>query len=97
VISAKGNYPKGTPVQHVAHYQNDGTATIKAAHFVEDAVERNDGWKDIVFESVSKYLAGNEWKLDLAGLRIAHDIRDAVNRIKTGQLKSSFRHETKEK
>lgn len=94
VIKADGNYPdkRSTEVQHVAHYQNDGTATIKPAKFVEKAVRAKRGWATPVFKAISKYLDGLEWELDTVGLQISKDINDAVNRIKTGRLKKSFGH-----
>lgn len=75
----------------MAVYQNDGTETIKASHFVERAAKSKRGWASPVFKAVSKYLDGLEWELDQAGLLIAYDINEKVDRIKTGRLKKSFR------
>ena len=92
-IRAEGEYPTKarTRVQNVAVYQNDGTATIAPSHFVERAAKSKRGWASPVFKAVSKYLDGLEWELDQAGLQIAYDINVAVDRIKTGRLKKSFR------
>jgi hypothetical protein len=44
-IRAEGEYPdRGTPVQDVAVYQNDGTEYIKASHFVERKARSKRGW-----------------------------------------------------
>jgi hypothetical protein len=88
---------RGTEVQHVAKYQNDGTNTIKASHFVERAARRARGWATPVFRAVDKYLDGLEWELDTAGLKIAYDINNMVDRIDTGRLKHSFGHQVKVK
>ena len=102
-IRGEGNYPNiskrrsrraglGTRVQEVAVYQNDGTATITASHFVERSAAQHRGWATPIFAAVSKYLdLGLKWELDQVGLEIAKDINDAVDRIRTGRLKKSFR------
>ncbi len=106
-IRAEGNYPNnsarrsrrsglGTRVQEVAVYQNDGTATIKASHFVERKAKSKRGWASPIFQAVSKYLDGLTWELDTVGLLISKDINDAVDRIRTGRLKKSFRPYVKE-
>ena len=93
-IRGDGEYPvkARTPVQDVAVYQNDGTATITASHFVERSAAQHRGWVTPIFAAVSKYLdLGLKWELDQVGLEIAKDINDAVDRIRTGRLKKSFR------
>jgi len=105
-IRAEGNYPetsgyrsraaaRGTKVQDVAVYQNDGTPTITASHFVERSASSHRGWATPIFRAVSKYLDGLERELDTVGLQIAYDINVAVDRIKTGRLKKSFGYEIK--
>ncbi len=97
-IRAEGEYPvkARTPVQKVAKWQNDGAilwhgGKIKPSHFVEKAARSKRGWASPIFKSVSKYLDGLEWELETAGLQIAYDINERVDRIKTGRLKKSFR------
>jgi hypothetical protein len=102
-IKAEGNYELktarrsrrgglGTRVQEVAVYQNDGTETIKAAHFVEKASRAKRGWASPIFRAVSKYLDGNEDPLirDI-GKIIARDIGAFTWRIDTGKLRDSYK------
>jgi hypothetical protein len=95
VIKAHGEYPNGTPVQHVAHYQNDGTPTIKPAKFVEAAIREHRKWKTPTREAIAGFLSGNDSALENLGWRVATDINVAVNRIRTGRLKTSMRPEVK--
>ncbi len=94
-IRGEGEYPvkARTKVQHVAVYQNDGTATIKPARFVQRAARRHRYWQMLVFRAAGRYMTGHGLGRDFnqAGLRIAYDINNAVNRIRTGRLKKSFR------
>jgi hypothetical protein len=96
LIRAEGEYPTKarTKVQAVAKYQNDGTDRgIKPAHFVEYAASQHSYWQEPIFQAIGKYMSGHGLGYDLrqVGLRIAYDINVAVNRIKTGRLKKSFR------
>jgi hypothetical protein len=102
-IRAEGNYPLktarrsrrgglGTRVQEVAFYQNDGTETIKAAHFVEKAAKAKRGWATPIFQAVSKYLEGFEGPLiDDVGETISRDIGAFTWRIDTGTLRESYK------
>ncbi len=95
-IRAEGEYPtkSRTKVQHVAKYQNDGTDRgIKPARFVEKAARNHRYWQNPIFRAVGKYISGHGLGRDLqqVGLRMAYDVNIAVNRIKTGRLKKSFR------
>ena len=90
VIKAEGNYPRGTPVQHVAHYQNDGTEKIKPAKFVEAAQRKAGHWKRSAHKAIAKYLDDAESALMDLGIEVAFDVNEAVNRIKTGRLKHSM-------
>ena len=92
-ISARGEYPtKQHPkVQHVAKWQNDGTATIKPARFVESAIRKHNGWQHLIYKSVSDYIWGaNIKRLSGAMEKVSIDMNKAVNRIDTGRLKQSF-------
>ncbi len=97
-IQATGNYPtkRRTAVADVAVYQNDGTATIKPAHFVEKAARARGGWggqRSILWRSVGNILFHNgpfDLDLEQAGLKISADIADFCKRIRTGRLKASF-------
>ena len=94
-IYAKGEYPvkAKTPVQDVAHYQNDGTRTIKPARFIEAAEKRARGWWGFITQAVSNIIAGRQVNSELGaiGKIIAKDIMIAVNRIDTGRLKKSMK------
>lgn len=92
-IVAKGSYPKrGTKVSLVAMYQNDGTATIKASHFVERAGKSTQWWKKHVYRAIDKWLDGDHSEMSRAGKIIAHDIARWCDRIDTGRLRQSFIH-----
>lgn len=92
-VVAKGNYPKGTEVQHVCFWQNNGTDRIKAARFVEKAARSNYQWRRVLNVSFKAFLDGKSNSLMPAISRIAADIGKAVNRIDTGQLKTSMEPE----
>lgn len=101
-IYASGEYPtkQRTKVQDVAKYQNDGTAKIKAAHFVERAARRHRHWKWPIFHAIADILFENanmKQSLNTVGLRISHDINVMVNRIRTGRLKHSMLPRIKQK
>jgi hypothetical protein len=100
-IVAEGEYPtkQRTKVQHVAKWQNDGTDRgIKPAKFVEAAVRRHRGWQSPVFKALGRWMFyGEKYRLKEAGLRMAYDMNTAVNRIRTGRLKKSFRPQYKTK
>jgi len=91
-IVASGVYPtkQRTKVSHVAHYQNDGTDRIEAANFVEKSAKKNRYWEKETFKAIADFIDGNHYSLEQVGLRIAYDINNAVNRIKTGRLKHSM-------
>jgi len=93
LIYARGEYPvkAKTKVQAVAHYQNDGTAKIKPARFIETAEERAGGWRGFIIKAVENIIAGSDMReLGKIGKIIAKDISIAVNRIRTGRLKRSI-------
>jgi hypothetical protein len=93
-IYAQGEYPTRakTKVQNVAVYQNDGTETIEASHFVERAVEKHDGWQNMIFKRVAEFLEMNgTWTpVLIAGRYAAVDVRHMCDRIDTGRLQRSF-------
>jgi hypothetical protein len=94
-VSATGVYPetkRRTKVQDVAFYQNDGTATITASHFVERAESRANGWALFIRRDVIGYIDGNPASLNRLGEQIARDINNMVDRIDTRRLKHSMRH-----
>jgi hypothetical protein len=86
-------------VQDVAHYQNDGTkdkgGNVTAARFVERAESSAGNWEEEIDEAVESTIDGNEAALQVLGTQIADDIGDMCDRVKTGQLKKSFRREIK--
>jgi len=108
-VYAKGRYPlkrgrktfykdgkRGTAVQDVAHYQNDGTDKIKAARFVESAELHNRGWAlDLhkmladIYDQASRGIYSLD-PIKRLGEKMAKDISVACNRIDTGRLKRSF-------
>lgn len=98
-IRAVGRYPtkQRTPVQHVAHYQNDGTEKIKPAQFVQKTARRKRYWQRPLYSSVGKFIFKKRGGMDLnnllaiVGRQIADDINFSVNRIKTGRLRTSMR------
>lgn len=92
-IYAQGNYPKGTIVQHVAKWQNDGTDRgVTPARFVEAAEKQAKEWRRAITEAVDWFLSGDETVINSVGFQISQDIGRACNRIRTGQLKSSFEY-----
>lgn len=98
-ISAKGAYKdkRGTKVQDVAVYQNDGTRHIKASHFVERAARSKRYWGRGIRIAVGRWLTGNEREMDVLGRLMARDINNKVDRIDTRRLKHSFMHRIKRK
>jgi len=92
-IVAVGTYPNNqrTPVQDVAKYQNDGTATITPSQFVERAESAAGGWSAELGRAIEKYIDGDMRALDWLGDKIAKDIGTMCDRIDTGRLKASFR------
>ena len=92
-IHAIGNYPVNahTKVSHVAYWQNDGTATIKPAKFVE-AAENKNRWEKMLDKAVFEFINGDRLALEAAGFLMAKQVNRAVNRIDTGRLKQSMRH-----
>lgn len=81
----------------MAVYQNDGTATITPARFVERAEARAGEWLDNVRVAVIGHIDTEGAALDRLGRRVARDINDMCDRIRTRRLKHSFRHVIKQK
>ena len=99
-ISSHGVYPeskKRTKVQDVAVYQNDGTATIAPARFVERAEARAGDWVFEIRNAIIDYIDSEGAALDLLGRVVSRNINDMCDRIKTRRLKHSFRHVIKNK
>jgi hypothetical protein len=97
-VKAVGRYPtkSRTPVQDVAHYQNDGTSRgVTPARFVERAESSAGNWEEEIDEAIESTIDGNEAALQVLGTQIADDIGDMCDRIRTGKLKKSFRREIK--
>lgn len=98
-IHAVGNYPvkANTKVSHVAKWQNDGTATIKPAYFVE-AAENKNRWEKMIGNAVFEFINGDRLALEAAGFLMAKQTNKAESdsgRVDTGRLKQSFRHRIK--
>ena len=94
-ISSHGVYPetkRRTKVQDVAKYQNDGTATISPAKYVERAAAQANGWAPEIREAIIQYIDGSLAGLHSLGRKAARDINDMCDRIRTRRLKHSFRH-----
>jgi hypothetical protein len=93
-ISAAGAYKdkRGTRVQDVAVYQNNGTKYIKPAQFVQRAEKRHRFWITRLQRAVGKWLSGDEREMTEVGRIMARNINRSVNRIDTRRLKTSFRH-----
>ena len=97
VVRSVGTYPtkQRTPVADVARYQNDGTDRgIEPSRFIERAQESSDNWSDEISDGVAdKVLHGDSGGLKSAAKKMAQDISATCDRIRTGQLKSSFEGE----
>jgi|SRR3972149_4033894 len=93
-ISALGVYPtrKRTEVAAVAVYQNDGTATITPARFVERAESKAGAWQDEMAIDTWETINGDSTAIHRLGERIARAINDMCDRIDTRRLKHSFHH-----
>jgi len=93
-IAARGIYPeskKGTKVQHVAKWQNDGTSRgISPSYFVERAEARAGDWNEDIKAAIIDTIDGNFGVLENLGIKIAWDINRVCDRIKTGRLKRSM-------
>ena len=96
-IRAEGVYldKRSTPVNDVAHYQNDGTDRIKPAKFVERAARKAHHWSTSARRAIALYINDAEYSLRDLGLEISYDINVMIDRIKTGRLKKSMRPKIK--
>jgi hypothetical protein len=76
----------------VAAFQNNGTDRgVTPAHFVEDAEREHEReWSEAVDKGIQAYMDGDERELQKAGDRIAKDIMDQIDRVKSGTLKKSM-------
>lgn len=97
-VESRGKYPTEarTPVADVCRYQNDGTDRgITPSKFIERARAQAVGWQDEIDEALDAFFAGGgDAALMAAARKIAADISRVCDRIRTGQLKASFKGKT---
>lgn len=74
-------------------YQNDGTARITPSHFVERAAAQADDWTADIDKVLVAYLLGEGADLLSPARKMAADISQECDRVRTGQLKASFEGE----
>jgi hypothetical protein len=94
LVKADGSYPvkNKTKVQHVDHYQNDGTKYIKASKYVQRAEKSKRAWRTPIFRSVGRWLFFNEFRpMEQVAKRIALDIVSKVDRVDTGRLRANLK------
>jgi hypothetical protein len=72
-------------------YQNDGTDRVSPSRFVERAATAAGDWRSAINPAITAFLKGDTQALKRAGDVMAKDISTMCDRIRTGQLKASFR------